>query len=135
MAPGTATTVSGITYSYGRVYVVSTDTGTGWIDSGVITATAPSWTANIPADPQPSKDQLRRIQHREWSWAAIARRERELLCERRPAPTMPPRPRPGRRRVTSPAERLEMVELLTVYSALAAADKRRVLELAARLGE
>jgi hypothetical protein len=67
------------------------------------------WTVNIPADPQPSKDQLRRIQLREWSWAAIARRERDLLCERRPAPAMPPRPRPGRRRVTSPAERYRVL--------------------------
>jgi hypothetical protein len=35
----------------------------------------------------------------------------------------------------TPAERLEMVELLRLYGALDAADKRRVLELAVRLGE
>jgi hypothetical protein len=35
----------------------------------------------------------------------------------------------------TPAERLEMVELLNVYCGLDASDKRRVLELAVRLGE
>jgi hypothetical protein len=86
----------------GRVYIVNSETATG--ASVVYTSAAPLWTANIP-DPEPklSKDQLRRIELREWSWAAIARRERAMLRERPIAPREPPRPHRPRARVTSPA--------------------------------